>query len=277
MKCFRTGVNYNTELTLLVTDTDAAGNTNNVITAPKAEPVSKPVDLPSPPASESHKSEQEVPVPTLIVERADEKPAYGDDFGSDATAAQRDAHEKRLADAEPDYTIVHNDPSEEDKEKAETADEVADSAAVVDGETPLNPKIRTLQGQSDGMSDACEDDKEKAQTADDVADSAAAIDGETLLNPRIRSLQGQPERTSTPIAQVAATAAEVADTAAALDREPTPQPSSDEEAGRTGERRMSGTPIQEVADTAAEVADSAAAIDRDLVSMSTFYLSSVQY
>lgn len=188
---------------------------------------SKPADLPSPPTSETTKSEQEVPVPILIVERADEKPAYGDDFGANATAAQKDAYEKRLADAEPDYTIVHNDPSEEDKEKAETADEVADSAAAIDGETPLNPKIRSLQGQSDG--------------------------------------------TSTPIEQVADTAAEVADSAAALDREPTPQPSSDEEAGRTGERRMSATPIQVVADIAAEVADSAAAIDKDEVGRSGAY------
>ena len=164
----------------------------------------------------------------MIVERADEKPAYGDDFGPDATPAQKDAHEIRGADATPDYTIVHNDPSKEDKEKAKTADEVADSAEAIDGETPLNPNIRSIQGQSDG--------------------------------------------TSTPIGQVADTAAEVADSAAALDREPTPQPSSDEEAGRTGERRMSATPIQEVADTAAEVADSAATIDRVQVSFIDFIL-----
>lgn len=170
-------------------------------------------------------TEHEVHVPTLIVERADEKPAYGDDFGPNATPAQKDAHEIRGADAEPDYTIVHNDPSEEDKEKAKTADEVANSAEAIDRETPLNPRIRSLQGQSDGHSDG----------------------------------------TSTPIGQVADTAAEVADTAAAIDREPTPLPSSDEEAGRTGERRMSSTPINEVADTAAEVADSAATIDKDQV------------
>lgn len=167
-------------------------------------------------------------MPTLIVERADEKPAYGDDFGPNATPAQKDAHEIRGADAEPDYTIVHNDPSEEDKEKAKIADEVANSAEAIDGQIPLNPRIRSLQGQSDGHSDG----------------------------------------TSTPIRQVADTAAEVADTAAAIDREPTPVPSSDEEAGRTGERRMSSTPINEVADTAAEVADSAATIDKDQVRQS---------
>lgn len=170
-------------------------------------------------------TEHEVQVPTLIVERADEKPAYGDDFGPDAAFTQKDAHEIRGADAEPDYTIVHNDPSPEDLDKADTAAEVAKSAETIDGETSLNTRIRSLQGQSDG----------------------------------------HPDGTSTPIGQIADTAAEVADTAAGIDREPTPVPSSDEEAGRTGERRRSSTPINEVADTAAEVADSAATIDKDQV------------
>jgi hypothetical protein len=38
---------------------------------------------------------------------------------------------------------------------------------------------------------------------------------------------------------------------------------SDEEAGRTGYRRMSQTPIPQVAETAAEVADVAATLDKD--------------
>ena len=67
--------------------------------------------------------------------------------------------------------------------------------------------------------------------------------------------------TSTPA--YAANAAEVADTAAALDREASPIPLSDEEAGRTGVKRLSSTPIPEVALTAAEVADIAAMLDQD--------------
>lgn len=62
---------------------------------------------------------------------------------------------------------------------------------------------------------------------------------------------------------IAGSAAEVADSAMLLDRDiPTP-PMSDEEAGRTGYRRMSHTPIPEVAKTAAEVADSAAILDKN--------------
>jgi hypothetical protein len=45
-------------------------------------------------------------VPHLIVERTDDKPAYGEDFGKNATTAQRIAHEMRAADASPDELLV---------------------------------------------------------------------------------------------------------------------------------------------------------------------------
>lgn len=70
-------------------------------------------------------------------------------------------------------------------------------------------------------------------------------------------------RSETRTPDFASSAAEVADSAMILDREvPTP-PMSDEEAGRTGYRRMSLTPIPQVAETAAEVADVAATLDRE--------------
>ncbi|KAH7419579.1 hypothetical protein BKA64DRAFT_21126 [Cadophora sp. MPI-SDFR-AT-0126] len=62
--------------------------------------------------------------------------------------------------------------------------------------------------------------------------------------------------------ELADVAAEVADIAQTLDRDAPTPPISDEEAGRTGYRRMSTTPIPEVADTAAEVADIAATLDQ---------------
>jgi hypothetical protein len=60
------------------------------------------------------------------------------------------------------------------------------------------------------------------------------------------------------------TAAEVADSAALLDKEDTEPEVTDEEAGRTGFRRMSATPIHDVADTAAEVADTAKELDSEV-------------
>lgn len=119
--------------------------------------------------------------PIVIVEKVNTEPSYGDDFGHDATIAQKDAHNLRSQDAEPDYTVIQ-------------------------------------------------------------------------------------QHTRTP--ELANVAAEVADSAAKLDEDvPTP-PVSDEEAGRTGYRRISNTPIPEVAATAAEVADVAATIDKpSLVSL----------
>jgi hypothetical protein len=112
----------------------------------------------------------------LVVEKVDEEPRHGDDFGPDAATAQKDGHDVRALDAEPDHVVIRS-------------------------------------------------------------------------------------QTDTPV--YAETAAEVAISAAMLDREPSPAPISDEEAGRTGERRMSGTPIPQVALTAAEVADVAAMLDLD--------------
>lgn len=118
----------------------------------------------------------DMPAPEVVVEKVDEQPRHGDDFGPEATTGQKDAHGMRAQDAQPDHVVIRSE-------------------------------------------------------------------------------------TNTPV--YAMTAAEVADSAAMLDREPSPVPVSDEEAGRTGERRMSSTPIPQVALTAAEVADIAMIIYQD--------------
>ncbi|KAJ9639430.1 hypothetical protein H2199_006463 [Coniosporium tulheliwenetii] len=59
-------------------------------------------------------------IPTLIVEKTDDEPRHGDDMGPDATAGQKEAHEKRLADAEPDAVVITPDPEDKDQ----TADAV---------------------------------------------------------------------------------------------------------------------------------------------------------
>jgi hypothetical protein len=129
-----------------------------------------------PSESDSAPPVSDMPVPEVIVEKVDGAPRHGDDFGPHATTGQKDAHEMRAQDAEPDHVVIRS-------------------------------------------------------------------------------------QANTPV--YANTAAEVADSAAILDREPSPTPVSDEEAGRTGERRMSNTPIPQVALTAAEVADIAMIIDGD--------------
>lgn len=60
-------------------------------------------------------------IPTLIVEKTDDEPRHGDDMGPDATAGQKEAHEKRLADAEPDAVVITPDP-EDQAHPADSAD-----------------------------------------------------------------------------------------------------------------------------------------------------------
>jgi hypothetical protein len=78
--------------------------------------------------------------PTLVVEKIDSNPSYGDDFGAKATIAQKDAHLLRAKDAEPDYVMVRAETSTPDL--ANVAAEVADSAATLDQERdPPTPPI----------------------------------------------------------------------------------------------------------------------------------------
>jgi len=61
-------------------------------------------------------------VPLLVVEKTDDRPAYGDDFGDDATTAQKVAHDMRAADALPDKLVVkpegHIEPGTEEDQAA---------------------------------------------------------------------------------------------------------------------------------------------------------------
>jgi hypothetical protein len=60
--------------------------------------------------------------PRVVVEKTDDKPAYGDDFGTDATISQRVAHDMRAADAEPNMLVIipdgHEGPCTEDDQAA---------------------------------------------------------------------------------------------------------------------------------------------------------------
>ncbi|KAF2686296.1 hypothetical protein K458DRAFT_210632 [Lentithecium fluviatile CBS 122367] len=99
------------------------------------EPESLPVDSPKraadadpdyesvlPDAPEEQKQEAaSPPIPVVIVEKADDRPAFGDDFGEQATSAQKLAHELRNADAEPDKVIVMKEPHIEPRTEEEQA------------------------------------------------------------------------------------------------------------------------------------------------------------
>lgn len=54
--------------------------------------------------------------PLVVVEKVDDRPSYGDDFGEAATDGQKLAHELRSADASPDRLIISPDePNEPDE------------------------------------------------------------------------------------------------------------------------------------------------------------------
>lgn len=57
-------------------------------------------------ADETQQQVEPAQVPVVVVEKSDDKPAFGEDFGEDATLAQKLAHELRAADAAPDKVVV---------------------------------------------------------------------------------------------------------------------------------------------------------------------------
>jgi hypothetical protein len=216
------------------------------------------------------------PIPDIVIEKVDDKPSHGDEFGDSATEGQKIAHEMRAQDAEPDLVIIKPEISPE----AETAAEVADTAAALDKAKPES--FNTIEKVNDNSAEIViapvnpvqEEKENHRQLSDvDIASPAAHVETPKLQLHTPAQDDSTAVETSEPHYLIEnqdpepqtpdEIAAEVADAAVFLDREE-PQPTTtDEEAGRTGERRMSHTPIPEVARTAAEVADSAAIIDRD--------------
>ena len=176
----------------------------------------------------------------------------------------------------------HAESGESTPSIANTAAEVADSAALLDnddkkGEQPTAADAaKELRHRTGLHSESGASTPGIAKTAAEVADSAAILDKEddndnqdeqpTVANAakelfhRLDPHSGS--GASTP--GFVRTAAEVADSAALLDRDDDEPKVTDEEAGRTGYRRLSATPIPDIANTAAEVADTAQALDSEV-------------
>ncbi|KAF2270172.1 hypothetical protein CC78DRAFT_574297 [Lojkania enalia] len=69
-----------------------------------AEPDIK-TTIPQSPVEAKHEQPPALSVPTLVVEKTHDEPAWGDDFGEHASSAQKLAHEQRAADASPDEVV----------------------------------------------------------------------------------------------------------------------------------------------------------------------------
>lgn len=97
-------------------------------------------------ANSSHSeldSQKPVLLPSVVIEKTDNTPAYGDDLGPNATQGQQEAHAKRAADAEPDKVVVTGDveePKELSKLRLVPKSEIpAEISNAEDQHSPLLP------------------------------------------------------------------------------------------------------------------------------------------
>jgi hypothetical protein len=150
------------------------------------------VEPPSTPAVEVDQAGSEkTQAPTLIVEKVDTELRHGDDFGSAATVAQKDAHLLRSQDAVPDHITLRTETRT--PELADTAYEVAESAALLDKDRdPPTPPISDEEAGRIGFRRMSSTPiPEVAKTAAEVADVAATLDEHPTVSSRVR-LTGRP-------------------------------------------------------------------------------------
>ncbi|KAF2803589.1 uncharacterized protein BDZ99DRAFT_503196 [Mytilinidion resinicola] len=96
-----------------------------------AEPDAEYITTPEAPAEEVA-SPDNATVPRLVLEKEDDEPSHGDDFGREATSGQKVAHEMRAADALPDETII-----------SPTADQISQPIEVVENPEPTPESERS--------------------------------------------------------------------------------------------------------------------------------------
>ena len=116
--------------------------------------------------------------PILVIEKTNQEPRHGDDFGAKSTVRQKDAHHLRAQDVEPDFVLIRNETRT--PELADVAAEVADSAATLDRDEPTPPISDEEAGRVGFRRMSSTPIPEVAKTAAEVADTAALLE-ETIL------------------------------------------------------------------------------------------------
>jgi hypothetical protein len=112
-------------------------------------------------------AETEIPkspeIPLLVVDKTDDRPAYGDDFGEDATTAQKVAHDMRAADTQPDkLNITPDSHTEADSDQDQDAPLFRHESFQADADPQMPPTV-TL-------------DDESTQSSTDQTSSGGAMD-----------------------------------------------------------------------------------------------------
>ncbi|KAF2112688.1 hypothetical protein BDV96DRAFT_497355 [Lophiotrema nucula] len=109
-----------------------------------AEPDFETVQPPSPVATKDTEPASP-PIPTVVIEKTDDKPSFGDDFGDDATSGQKFAHEQRLADATPDEVVVSPEITHADSPSVESTPDNPPESDEAHGEPgPLDEETAPL-------------------------------------------------------------------------------------------------------------------------------------
>jgi hypothetical protein len=116
--------------------------------------------------------------PTVTVEKTGSEPRHGDSFGVNATVEQKDAHKMRGLDVEPDQVIIRDEAT---SNAANTAAEVADSAAALDLEPPTPPITDEEAGRIGLRRMSLTPIANVAAVASEVSESAALLDKEEGL------------------------------------------------------------------------------------------------
>lgn len=139
-------------------------------------------------------------VPLVMVEKVDDKPAHGDDFGDDATNGQKLAHELRAADAAPDQLII----SSEEPDELEPSDARAPlfrHESFQDSEASLpEPGMDKIEGEStqsstDHTSSGDTINTPSAESQDELQDEYGLGHGSVLsLETSLANLSGELER-----------------------------------------------------------------------------------
>ncbi|KAN0095702.1 hypothetical protein V8E51_016413 [Hyaloscypha variabilis] len=145
-------------------------------------PELEPPEISTPTVQPDQESPEIKPAPTLILEKVDDELRHGDDFGSAATIGQKDAHLLRSQDAVPDQVITRSDSRT--PELAETAAEVAESAALLDRDRdpPTPPMSDEEAGRIGYRRMSSTPIPEVAKTAAEVADVAATLHDRPALH-----------------------------------------------------------------------------------------------
>lgn len=119
-------------------------------------------------------------LPTVVVEKTDSEPRHGDNFGSDATIAQKDAYQAHALNSKPDHVATRS--QYRTPEIAATAADVADVAAALDRDAPTPPISDEEAGRIGFRRMSNTPIPEVAATAAEVADVAASLDGSYLVS-----------------------------------------------------------------------------------------------